>query len=256
MDMHLKGRNAIILGGTRGIGRAIADTLAGEGANVAVCARNADQVAEAVKELEAMGVKATGTAVDITDGAALKRFIADAAKTLGGLDILISNAGAMAQGNDEAAWKQNFELDVLGAVNAFEAAQPLLAKAAEANGDAAFVIISSISAAQSDRGESYGPIKAALIHMAKGLARQHAATGIRVNTVSPGMVYFEGGIWHTVKTNMPEFFEQANARNPMGRCATPQEIANAAVFLASPLSSYTTGANLIVDGAVSNRVNF
>ena len=79
--MHLKGRNAIILGGTRGIGRAIADTLAGEGANVAVCARNADQVAEAVKELEAMGVKATGTAVDITDGAVLKRFIADAAKT-------------------------------------------------------------------------------------------------------------------------------------------------------------------------------
>ena len=253
--MHLKGKNAIILGGTRGIGRAIADTLAGEGANVAVCARKADQVAEAVRELEAMGVKATGAAVDITDGAALKRFIADAAKTLGGLDILISNAGAMAQGNDEAAWKQNFELDILGAVNAFEAAQPLLAKAAETNGDAAFVIISSISAAQSDRGESYGPIKAALIHMAKGLARQHAAARIRVNTVSPGMVYFEGGIWHTVKTNMPEFFEQANAPNPMGRCATPQEIPNAAVFLASPLSTYTTGANLTVDAAVSNRVN-
>lgn len=256
MDLGLKGKNAIILGGTRGIGRAIADTLAKEGTNVAVCARNADQVAAAVADLKALGVNATGASVDVTDGPALKKWIADAASTLGGLDILISNAGAMAQGNDVAAWEQNFQLDVLAAVNAFEAAQPLLGKAAVANGDAAFVIISSISAAQADRGDSYGPIKAALIHMAKGLARQHAKAGIRVNVVSPGMVFFEGGVWHTVKTNAPDFFEQANARNPTGRCATPQEIANAAVFLASPASSYTTGANLIVDGAVSNRVNF
>jgi 3-oxoacyl-[acyl-carrier protein] reductase len=140
--------------------------------------------------------------------------------------------------------------------NAFDAAQPLLAKSAAATGDAAFVIISSISAAQADRADSYGPIKAALIHMAKGLARQHAKAGIRVNVVSPGMVFFEGGVWDTVKKNAPDFFAQANARNPTGRCATPQEIANAAVFLASPLSSYTTGSNLIVDGAVSSRVNF
>jgi 3-oxoacyl-[acyl-carrier protein] reductase len=256
MDLGLKGKNAIILGGTRGIGRAIADTLAKEGANVAVCARNADQVAAAVAELKAFGVNATGAPVDVTDGAALKAWIAEAASALGGLDILISNAGAMAQGNDVAAWESNFKLDVLAAVNAFDAAQPHLAKAAAASGDAAFVIISSISAAQADRADSYGPVKAALIHMAKGLARQYAKIGLRVNVVSPGMVFFEGGVWHTVKTNAPDFFAQANARNPTGRCATPQEIANAAVFLASPASSYTTGANLIVDGAVSNRVNF
>lgn len=256
MDLGLKGKNAIILGGTRGIGRAIADTLAKEGANVAVCARNADQVAAAVAELKALGVNATGASVDVTNGPALKAWIAEAAGQLGGLDILISNAGAMAQGNDVAAWEQNFKLDVLAAVNAFDAAQPLLAKAAAASGDAAFVIISSISAAQADRADSYGPVKAALIHMAKGLARQYARIGLRVNVVSPGMVFFEGGVWHTVKTNAPDFFAQANARNPTGRCATPQEIANAAVFLASPASSYTTGANLIVDGAVSNRVNF
>lgn len=256
MDLGLKGKNAIILGGTRGIGRAIADTLAKEGANVAVCARNAEQVAATVAELKALGVNATGASVDVTDGGALKAWIAAAASELGGLDILVSNAGAMAQGNDVAAWEQNFRLDVLAAVNAFEAAEPLLNTAAKTSGDAAFVIISSISAAMADRGDSYGPIKAALIHMAKGLARQHAKAGIRVNVVSPGMVYFEGGVWHTVKTNAPDFFAQANARNPTGRCATPQEIANAAVFLASPASSYTTGANLIVDGAVSSRVNF
>lgn len=256
MDLKLKGKTAIVLGGTRGIGRAIAETFAGEGANVAICARNDEQVSAAVGELSDMGVKATGAAVDITDAEGLKRWVASVAQEMGGVDVLVSNAGAMAQGMDPAAWKQNFELDVLGAVNAFEAAQPHLTKAAEAGGDAAFVIIASISAAQADNASSYGPIKAALIHMAKGLAREHAAKGLRVNVVSPGMVFFEGGIWDRVKQNAPDFFEQANSRNPTGRCASPQEVADAAVFLASPVSSYTTGVNLIVDGAVSNRVNF
>lgn len=256
MDLQLKGKSALVLGGTRGIGRAIAETLAREGTHVGVCARNADQVAATVAELKTLGVKATGASVDVTDGLALKGWIVSAAGELGGLDILISNAGAMAQGNDIEAWEKNFQLDVLAAVNAFDAAQPMLTAAAAKTGDAAFVIISSVSAAQADRADSYGPIKAALIHMAKGLARQHAKAGVRVNVVSPGMVFFEGGVWDMVKKNAPDFFAQANARNPTGRCATPQEIANAAVFLASPLSSYTTGSNLIVDGAVSNRVNF
>ena len=256
MDLKLKGKNAVILGGTRGIGRAIADTLADEGANVAICARNADQIAAAVSELETKGVKAIGGSVDVTDGDGLKAWIASTGEALGGIDILVSNAGAMAQGNDENSWKQNFNLDVLGAVNAFKAAEPFLGKAADDSGDAAFVIIASISAAVADSAGSYGPVKAALIHMAKGLARQHAKRGSRTNVVSPGMVYFEGGVWHMVEQNMPEFFEQSLARNPTGRLATPQEIANAAVFLASPLSSYTTGSNLIVDGTISNRVNF
>lgn len=256
MDLALKGKKAIVLGGTRGIGRAIAETLAREGANVGVCARNAAQVEEAVGALKALGVKATGAPVDISDGQVLKVWIAAAAAELGGLDILVSNAGAMAQGADASSWEQNFKLDVLGAVNAFEAAQPLLEAAGAKHGDAAFVIISSVSAAVAESAGSYGPIKASLIHMAKGLARQHAGKRIRVNVVSPGMVYFEGGVWHMVEKNMPDYFKTAMARNPTGRAATPQEIANAAVFLASPVSSYTTGVNLLVDGAITNRVNF
>jgi 3-oxoacyl-[acyl-carrier protein] reductase len=256
MDLGLKARNAVVLGGTRGIGRAIAGTLAGEGANVAICARNADQVKDTVAALRDKGVRATGASVDITDGNALKAWIASVAQEFGGVDMLFSNAGAMAQGGDPASWEQNFRLDVLGAVNAFETARPFLEASGEKSGDAAFVMISSVSAVQADTASSYGPVKAALVHMAKGLARQHARKKIRVNVVSPGTVYFKGGVWNLVEQNMPKRYEEALARNPTGRMATPQEIANAAVFLASPASSFTTGSNLIVDGGISNRVNF
>jgi 3-oxoacyl-[acyl-carrier protein] reductase len=254
MDLGLKGKNAVILGGTRGIGRAIADTLAAEGANVAVCARKADQVAEAVAALSALGVKATGASVDITDGAALKTWIGAVAAELGGIDILVSNAGAMAVGNDTASWEQNFRLDVLGMVNAFDAAQPHLLKAAEASGDASFVIISSVSAAESDSAGSYGPIKAALIHQAKGLARQYAAKHVRTNVVSPGNVYFDGGIWQQIEQGDPAFFASMIAANPTGRMGTAEEIANGIVFLASPAAGRISGTNLIIDGALTKAV--
>ena len=256
MDLGLKGRNAVVLGGTRGIGRAIADTLAGEGSGVAVCARNADQVAGTVTELQAMGVKATGASVDITDAAALKSWIADVARGARQCRHAVFQCRGHGARRRSCFMGADFRLDVLGAVNAFEAARPLLEASGEKTGDAAFIIISSISAAQADTASSYGPIKAALIHMAKGLARQYAAKKIRVNVVSPGTVYFKGGIWNMVEQNMPKRYQDALARNPTGRMATPQEIANAAVFLASPASSFTTGSNLVVDGAISNRVNF
>jgi 3-oxoacyl-[acyl-carrier protein] reductase len=256
MDLGLKGRNAVILGGTRGIGRAIADMLAAEGANVAICARKADQVAEAVSDLGKLGVTATGAAVDIMDGPALTAWIEAAASELGGVDILVSNAGAMAVGNDAASWEQNFKLDVMGMVNAFEAAKPHLLKAAETHGDASFTVISSVSAAESDGAGAYGPMKAALVHQAKGLARQYAGKHVRANVVSPGAIYFKGGVWNMIETHMPDRYKAMMERMLMGRMGTPDDIAKAAVFLASPASCYTTGVNLVVDGAASRRVNF
>lgn len=256
MDLGLKGKNAVILGGTRGIGRAIADLLAAEGANVAICARKAEQVAEAVEGLAKRGVTAIGASVDIMDGPALTSWIGATAADLGGVDILVSNAGAMAVGNDAASWEQNFRLDVMGMVTAFEAAKPHLLSAAAASGDASFTIISSVSAAESDSAGAYGPMKAALVHQAKGLARQYASRRVRANVVSPGAIYFKGGVWNMVETHMPERFKAQMERMVMGRMGTPEEVAKAAVFLASPASCYTTGVNLVVDGAVSRRVNF
>ncbi|MGZ6019544.1 MAG: SDR family NAD(P)-dependent oxidoreductase [Phenylobacterium sp.] len=256
MDLQLKGKTAIVTGGTRGIGRAIAETFADEGANVAICARNADQVAEAVKALEAKGVKAWGQVVDIADGPALQAFVRKAAETLGGLDVLVSNASALVQGNAESDWQAMFDIDMLGAVRTWEAAKPFLTDAAAKSGDACFIITSSVSAVNSDNPSSYGAMKAALIHFAKGVARSSAAAKVRCNVVSPGTVYFDDGVWGNVKKNMPGFFDQMIKRNPTGRMATPEEIAAATVFLASPRSAFTTGINMIVDGAITQRVNY
>ncbi|WP_430419433.1 SDR family NAD(P)-dependent oxidoreductase [Phenylobacterium sp.] len=256
MDLQLKGKNVVITGASRGIGWSIAECFADEGANVAICARNPAQVADAVRQLEAKGVKAFGQAVDIADGPAIKAFVTAAGEALGGIDILVSNASALVQGNDEASWKAMFDVDIMGAVRTFEAAKPFLDKAAEANGDAAFLITSSISAAEADNPSSYGAMKAAQIHYAKGVARENAPKKIRCNVVSPGTVFFEGGVWGNVKAGMPQFFDQMIKRNPTGRMATPEEIAAATVFLASPRSAFTTGINMVVDGAISRRANF
>ena len=256
MDLQLKGKKAIVTGASRGIGRSIAELLADEGCDVAVCARGEDGVAETVKALQAKGVKAWGRAVDIADGPAIRSFVEDAAQELGGLDVLVSNASALVNGGSEDDWRAMFEVDMLGAVRTWEAAQSHLEKAAAASGDAAFIITSSVSAAESNGISAYGPMKAALIHFAKGVAKVGAPKHVRCNVVSPGTVFFEGGVWGNVKANAPGFFDQMIKRNPTGRMATPEEVAAATVFLASPRSAFTTGINMLVDGAISSRVNF
>jgi len=256
MDLQLKGKCAVVTGATRGIGRAIAELLAEEGVNVAICARKADEVAATVKALEAKGVKAFGQVADIADGEGIRAFVTTAGETLGGIDILVSNASALVQGNAEEDWRAMFEIDMLGAVRTFEAARPFLEDAGQEKGDAAFLITSSISAAETDNPNCYGAIKAAQIHFAKGVAREGAPKRVRCNVVSPGTVFFEDGVWGQVKRASPAFFDQMLKRNPTGRMATPEEIAAATVFLASPRSGFTTGINMVVDGAISRRANF
>ena len=253
MDLGLKGLRAVVTGGTKGIGRAAANIFAQEGASVAICARNADEVKTAVKDLEGRGVQAFGAGVDVADKAALQKFIADSAKALGGIDIMVANVSALAAQDVEESWSQAFDVDLMHTVHAVNAALPFLEKSKHPS----IVIISSVSGREVDfTGPAYGAMKAALIHYAQKLAYQHAAKMIRVNSVSPGNTYFEGGFWESAEKNLPDIFKQALALNPTGRMAKAEEIGRGIVFLASPASSFTTGTNLVIDGALTRGVQF
>jgi 3-oxoacyl-[acyl-carrier protein] reductase len=251
MDLKLKGLNALVTGGTKGIGRAIADLLADEGCNVAICARAAEGVASAVAALREKGVQVTGRALDVADEDALKRWVGDAAAELGGLDIVVPNVSALAIAQSEEAWKSGFDVDLMGAVRVVAAAMPFL----ERSRSGAIVIISSVSGREIDFAAGpYGAFKAALVHYAQGLAHQLASKGIRANTVSPGNTYFESGVWQQIENGNPELFKTALALNPTGRMGKPEEMAVAVAFLASPRSSFITGTNLVVDGALTRGV--
>lgn len=253
MDLLLKGRKALVTGGTKGIGRRIADLLADEGCNVAVCARNADEVQETVKALTAKGVQATGGALDVADGESLKRWVEDVATEFGGLDILIPNVSALAIGLGDEPWLKQFQVDIMHTVRAVDAAMPWLEKSDAAS----IVIISSVSGREIDfAAGSYGATKAALIHYAHGLATQLAPKGIRANSVSPGNIYFKGGVWEQIELGNAELFAHAMSLNPTGRMGKPEEIAYAAVMLASPRASFITGTNLVADGALTKGVQY
>ncbi|PZQ50161.1 MAG: 3-ketoacyl-ACP reductase [Rhodovulum sulfidophilum] len=251
MDLGLTGKVALVTGGSKGIGRRVAEIFAEEGAHVGVCARSAAEVAATVATLEAKGVRAFGAALDVADGAALRAWVADAAAALGGVDMVVANVSALAVGTDEAAWKAGFDVDLMHTVRLVDAAMPFL----EASSAGSIVAISSVSGRESDfTGYAYGAYKAALAHYTHTLAVNLAAKGIRANAVSPGNTYFEGGIWARIETGNADLFSQSLALNPTGRMARPEEIARGVVFLSSPASSFTTGTNLVIDGALTRGV--
>jgi 3-oxoacyl-[acyl-carrier protein] reductase len=251
MDLGLKGKVALVTGGTKGIGRRVVELFAEEGAHVGFCARSAAEVAETVAAVEAKGVRAFGAALDVADKAALEGWVAGAAGALGGIDMVVANVSALAVGTDEAAWRAGFDVDLIHTVRLVEASMPFL----EASVAPSILAISSVSGRESDfTGYAYGAYKAALVHYMHTLAVNLAGKGIRANAVSPGNTYFEGGIWHQIETGNPELFGQSLALNPTGRMAKPEEIARGVVFLSSPASSFTTGTNLVIDGALTRGV--
>lgn len=253
MDLGLKGKRALITGSTRGIGRAIASALLDEGASVAICGRDAAGVEQAMKSLGEKG-KVVGAPVDVANGDALRAWIADSAAALGGLDIVVSNVSAGGGGRTSIeAWRQNFEVDMLGTVHTVEAALPFLEKSDEG----AITIISSTAAVEAFRvPQPYNVMKAGLINYAKNLSIMLAPKQIRVNTVCPGPIYFKGGAWENIKTNMPAVYEGALSQIALGRMGTAQDVAAATLYLSSPVAGYVTGANLILDGGFTKRVNF
>lgn len=250
MDLHLAGKRVAVFGGSKGIGLSIAEAFAAEGAHVAICARNGEEVTSVVDQLNSTGGSAEGRSVDMTDKAGVAQWIADLEQG-GGIDAAVLCVSALSTGATADDWQRSVDVDLLATVSAMDALSPILEKAAARNGDAAMVYISTTAAREAVNLSPYGPVKAAMANYCKLKARELAPKKVRVNIISPGMVYFEGGIWHKIQTIMPDRYDMAIARSPTGRMASPQEVADAAVFLTSPRSSFTSGANVTIDGALT-----
>jgi len=246
MDLGLKGRKAVILGGSRGIGFYTAQLMANEGASVAICARNADGVTQAAETLETCGKgKVFGAAVDLTDGDATRAFVREAGDALGGLDILIHNASGFDSSGDEEGWQRSFQVDMMAGVRAVEEALPLL-KASDA---ASITFIGSMASKFFfGRRSSYGPAKAAMRAYANELAQSFGKDGIRANAISPGAVYFPGGSWDKVKQAQPDFYAKVEKKIPLGRLGTAEEIARIIAFVASPAGLWINATHIAADG--------
>lgn len=254
MDLGLHARKAIVTGGSRGIGRAVAETLIAEGATVAICGRTADSL-DATRE--ALGDACLTSVVDANDHEALDAWVRDSAEAMGGLDIVISNVSALGGvPRSKEGWRRNFEVDVLSSVTLVDAALPWLRLS-----DAASIVqLGTITAVEyhgfPGGGFSYGAMKAALVNYMSQLAMELAPDGIRANTVSPGPIFISGGSWDYIQRKLPDYYAENVAHQPSGRLGAPEEVARVVTFLASPAASWVTGENVIVDGGFTRRHAF
>jgi NAD(P)-dependent dehydrogenase (short-subunit alcohol dehydrogenase family) len=252
MDLGIQGKVAVVTGGTRGIGLAIVETFLAEGAHVAFCARNPESIRETEKRLSSRG-KVRGTALDVRDKAAIESWVTAIAGEFGGIDMVVCNVSALAIPDTEENWLESFQVDMMGTVHLVKAALPHLERSAIAS----IVGISSVSGREVDFASGpYGAFKSAIIAYMAGLAFHLASKNIRVNTVSPGNTYHEGGVWPQIEKDNPELFATAVGLNPTGHMGTPQDIANGVVFLSSPVSKRTMGTNLLIDGALTRGIQF
>jgi 3-oxoacyl-[acyl-carrier protein] reductase len=250
VDLGLSGRRAFVTGGSRGLGLATARGLAREGAVVSIGARSPDGLAAAVAGLAEEGLEVHPYVVDVTDTAALEATIARSADERGGLDLVVANAGGSRGGGLQSStaddWSYTLAINVVHAATAIRAAVPWLS----ASGAGAALVIGSISGWKPRASSAYAVAKAAEIHLAPALAVELARERIRVNTLSPGSVLFEGGRWARTRAADPEAHDRFVADNlPGGRFVTLEEVADAACFLLSPRASGINGAHLAVDGA-------
>ena len=245
MPFDFAGYRVAVAGGSKGIGRAIALAFAQAGAAVSICARGQHALDDAASALAAHGGTVHAQACDLGDAAAIAAYIEAAAAALGGLDVLVNNASGYGFGEDDASWLADFNIDLMAAVRASRGALPHLEHSPRAS-----ILHTSSIAAQHPRkhGPAYAAMKAALSHYTTSQALQLAAQRIRVNAIAPGSVEFPDGLWDRVKRDDPARYAATLARIPFGRYGTPEDIAHAALFLASPYAGWITGQTLCVDG--------
>jgi 3-oxoacyl-[acyl-carrier protein] reductase len=250
VDLQLTGKRAFVTGASRGIGLGIARALAVEGAVVSICARDADGLSEAVDRLGREGLTVHPYVADVTDTSRLEAAVVQAATQQDGLDLVVANAGGSRGGGLQSStaddWTHTLNVNVVHAATSIRAAVPWLS----ASGHGAALVIGSISGWKPRTSSSYSVAKAAEIHLAPALAVELARERIRVNTLSPGAVMFEGGRWARTRAADPEAHDRFVAENlPGGRFVTLEEVADAACFLLSPRAAGINGAHLAVDGA-------
>ncbi len=243
MRIDLRGKKALISGASRGIGRAIAHALAQAGADVAICARNAKGVDQTGEALRKHGTRVSASVCDLHDPQAIATWVQGARDAFGGVDILVNNASAFGRADTEADWAACIQVDLMACVRASQHAIPHMGA-----GGAILHITSIAGLKASPRSVPYGAIKAAMMEYTKTQAMTLAPKGIRVNSIAPGSIFFEGGVWDQARRDNPPLYEATLARIPSGRYGRPEEVAHAALFLVSDLASWITGQTLAVDG--------
>ena len=257
MDLALKGKVAAITGGSVGIGLAVAQALAQEGVNIAICARQADRVVDQARDIALQfGVKAIGVQADVSKAEDIDRFLSEIKHTFDGADILINNAGTGSEEKimdaPDEKWQYYWDLHVMAAIRLSRGIAPFM----QARGGGVILNNASICATQPLGYEPiYNTTKAALVMFSKCLANEFIAFNIRVNTINPGLVLTPDWrktaaiLTQGTQTTADEYLDKiAKDNTPIGRFATPEEVANFFVFLCSPRASYSVGSTYYVDG--------
>lgn len=250
MDLGLKGKGVIVTGASRGIGRAMADCFAREGANVSICARGAEALESARQDLATHGTSIHAAPCDVSDPDALATYVAQAHEALGTVQVLVNNPTGAGDSESDDGWRRNFDVDLMGVVRVSRLVTPMMIAA----GGGCIINISSVSAEMpSTRSPGYAAIKAAVIHYTTSQAKSLAPQNIRVNCIAPGSTFFDGGFWDVMKAENKDIYDATVASVPFGRLGTVDEIADAAVYLASERARWITGQTLTVDGGQSLR---
>ncbi len=247
MQISFAGKQVLVAGGSRGIGRSIALAFAQAGAAVSVCARGEAALRETEAELKALGGRVHAASCDLADPVAVKAWVEGAAAALGGVGVLVNNASGFGRSDDEDGWATSIGVDLMAPVRASHAALPHLEKTR-----GSIVHIAALAGLRpSVRTPPYGAIKAAIIQYTRTQSVMYAPKGVRANCVAPGPIYFKGGTWDINRREKPEIYAHVMARCPMGRMGTPEEVANVTLFLASDAASWVTGQTIAVDGALA-----